>query len=128
MKVFNFPFHTCTVRYPKRGAQVQLGGSYTYAVKSAAPVARTFQLSMDVMKWHKNASGILTPLIQPQENVMALDNFYQEHELHQDFIYPHELYGNVVVKFGEALEIPPAKRDSFGSVFGISITLLQQPV
>lgn len=128
MKVFDFPYHTCTVKYPKRGSQIQLGGSYTYSVKSSAPVARTFQLNMDVMKWYKNNSGILTPLKNPKENVMVLDNFYQEHELHLDFIYPHELYGNVVVKFAEPLEIPPAKRDSFGSVFGISLTLIEQPV
>lgn len=128
MQIFNFPYHVCTVRYPKRGTQVQLGGSYTYSVKPSAPVSRTFNLTFDLMKWVRNAQGILSPVPEPELNLMRLDNFYQNHELHEDFIYPHELYGNLVVKFLEPLEIPPAKRDSFGSVLGVSVILIEQPV
>lgn len=128
MQIFDFPYHVCTIRYPKRGSQVKLGGSYTYTIKPASPVARTFILTFDVMKWIKNAQGILTATQDPYVNVMRLDNFYQAHELHADFIYRHERYGDVVVKFAEPLEIPPAKRDSFGSVFGISVTLEEQAV
>lgn len=128
MERFEFPYHVCSVKYPKRGAQVQLGGSYTYSVKPAAPVARTFVLTFDLLKWIKDGAGILTAIPDPELNLLRLDNFYRAHELHTDFIYPHEIYGDVVVKFGEALEIPPAKRDSFGSVFGVSVVLVQQPV
>lgn len=128
MKVFDFPFHICTVRYPKRGTQVKLGGGYTYSVASSSPVARTFVLTFDLMRWVKNSSGLLTPSIDPQINLMRLENFYIEHELHADFIYRHERYGDVVVKFEEPLDIPPAKRDSFGSVFGINVTLSEQPI
>lgn len=128
MQILDFPYHTCSVRYPERGSQVQMGGSYTYSVKPAAPVARELTLNFDLMKWVRNAQGILSAVPEPEINIMRLDNFYREHEMHTDFIYPHEVYGNMVVKFKAPLEIPPAKRDSFGSVFGVVVSLIEQPV
>lgn len=125
---FDFPYHTCSIKYPKRGSQVQLGGSYTYSVKPATPAMRTLQLTFDVMCWFKDQNNLLVPYISPEINLMRLDSFYQSHELFKDFLYTHELYGNMVVKFSEPLEIPIAKRNSDGAVIGLTLTLMEQPV
>ncbi len=126
MKVFDFSVHAVSHSYPQRGTQVQLGGNWTFSTAPRGPVMRTFTLRFDLMRWFKNGA-VYSSTIEPQLNLLRLDEFYREHELHKDFIYPHELYGNLVVKFAQPLVIPEAKKDSNGAVLGLTITLIEQP-
>lgn len=126
MKVFDFSVHVVSHSYPQRGTQVQLGGNWTFSTEPRGPVMRTFTLRFDLMRWFKNGS-VFSSTIEPTLNLLRLDEFYREHELFKDFIYPHELYGNIVVKFAQPLVIPEAKKDSHGAVLGLTVTLIEQP-
>lgn len=127
MKIFDFPIHTVSHSYPQRGTQVQLGGNWTFSTAPRAPVMRTFTLRFDMLRWIKNNAGLYTSSIDPEINALRLDEFYREHELHKDFIYPHEIYGNLVVKFAQPLVLPEAKKDGFGAILNVSLTLIEQP-
>lgn len=127
LKTFDWPFHELTLSYPQRGSQVKLGGNWTYATKSSSPVMRNLQLNFRLLKWVRDASGILVSTLDRELNLLRLDEFYQEHEQHKDFIYPHEIYGNMIVKFAQPLVIPPAKLASDGCVMNMTINLVEQP-
>lgn len=128
LEVFDFPFHKASVAYPERSAQVKLGGNYLFSTKPSGPVMRTFTLEFNVLYWIKNQFGVFDSNIEPQLNLLRLDDFYVRHELHKDFIYQHEIYGNLVVKFVKPLVIPTAKEGSDGAVFGLSLLVIEQPV
>lgn len=127
LKTFNFPFHSTSVVYPKRGAQVKLGGNWTYTTKPSAPPMRSLQLKFDALWWRLDGLGLLSATIDPQLNLLALENFYLEHELHQEFIYPSPRYGNLIVRFEEPLAIPEAVKNGNGVVRDLIIKLVEQP-
>lgn len=128
LDVFDFPFHQVSVSYPERSTQVKLGGNYLFSTKPAGPAMRSFNLEFKVLYWFKNQYGAFDALMEPKLNLMQLEAFYLKHELHKDFIYNHEIYGNVVVKFTKPLSIPTAKENGNGAVFGITLSLIEQPV
>lgn len=127
MKVFDFSAHAVSHSYPQRGTQVQLGGNWTFATGSKAPVMRTFTLRFNVLRWVRGSNGLINSTEDPTINALRLDEFYREHELHKDFIYPHEIFGNIVVKFAQPLNIPEAKQNSGGAVLNTVVTLIEQP-
>ena len=127
MKVFDFSVHTVSHSYPQRGTQVQLGGNWTFSTAPRGPVMRTFTLRFDLLRWIKDSNGVFSSVLDPKLNALRLDEFYREHELHKDFIYPHEIYGNLIVKFAQPLVIPEAKKDSNGAILGLTLTLIEQP-
>lgn len=128
VETFNFPFHVASISYPERGSPITLGGNWQYSSKPSSPPMRTFQLTFPVLQWIKSSAGVLTSSIDPEINLLRLEQFYNRHELYKDFIYPHELYGQLIVRFSQPLVIPPAVQDSFGTVKGLSVTFVEQPV
>jgi hypothetical protein len=127
LQTFDFPTHVTSVSYPKRGAQVKLGGNWTYTTKPNAPAMKSLQLRFDGLWWFKDSNNVLSATIQPKLNLLALENFYAAHELHQEFIYPSDRYGNMIVRFEEPLVIPEAVKNGNGLVKDITIKLIQQP-
>lgn len=126
LKTFDWPYHTITINYPQRGSQVKLGGNWTYATKPNAPMMRNIQLNFAMLQWFRNEAGQLSSLVEPELNLMRLEEFYLEHELYKDFIYPHELYGNLIVRFSQPIVIPSAM-GSDGVVPNIVVQLVEQP-
>jgi len=126
LKVFNFPYHKAATRYPDRGNKMTLGGNWDYTIKPNTPAARTFQLSFSAMKYF-DPFAVLS-LREQQISMAALEAFYEEHETHTAFVYPHPQHGDVVVKFSAPLEIPTGVTGGDGAVLNISTSLKEQKV
>jgi hypothetical protein len=126
LQVFNFPMHKVSVEYPARGKAVTLGNNWDYTVKSHTPVAKKFTLTFAGMKFFE-PTKILTAF-QKRYSLQALEDFYLAHELHDSFLFEHERYGSVVVKFMQPLVIPEGLTGADGVHTGIQVSLKQVSV
>jgi hypothetical protein len=126
LQVFDFPMHKVSVEYPSRGKAVTLGNNWDYTVKSHTPVAKKFTLNFAGMRFF-DPSEILTTQEQ-RYSLQALEDFYLLHELHGSFLYEHDRYGSVVVKFLQPLVIPEGVTGGEGVHTGIQVTFKQVSV
>lgn len=105
METFNFPNHNIRVKYPEGGV-MKFGRGYAHGVKPLLPVARTFILKFNTMKWYIGGGGLPEVLTDPTNNMMTLLAFYDDHQMWKRFIYPSKIFGNVNVRFAAPLETP----------------------
>jgi hypothetical protein len=126
LQTFNFPMHKVAVEYPARGKAVTLGNNWDYTVKSHTPVAKKFMLSFSAMRFFDPADTLTA--LEIQYSLQALEDFYLAHELHESFLYPHERYGSVIVKFFQPLIIPEGLTSAEGIHTGIQVVLKQVSV
>jgi hypothetical protein len=96
--VFPFNVHTPTHSFP-RGDAVRFGRGYTFTTKPQLPFQRSFRLYFSGMKWYLNTDGTVDNTTNVPLNMQALIDFFTAHDYSQPFIYNHELYGNITVKF-----------------------------
>lgn len=132
MERFYFPYHTFSAKYPESSVRVQFGNNWTFTAKPDAPDVRQITLKFQAMKYYPptiDGNGVATQDIttNPEINLAALEKFYQDHRLHKKFIYPHPVYGDMVVKFQRPLEIPEGVQGGDGVVEGIEVELMEQP-
>lgn len=125
MQTFNFPLHHCTHEYPQ-GDSVKFGGGYTFAAAPVLPLERTFILEFEGLFWYKQG-GVWSSTPNPTRNMLKLDEFYRYHTLFRSFIYPHEVFGNVVVKFKAPLKIPKTRPGGSNLTEPFQLTFVEQP-
>ena len=119
-KTFNFPLHHVVHQYPA-GDQVQFGRGWSHASEPDLPIQRSFILKFSAMTyvknpytglWLRNGDTRPAPVEQAAldklktRSIICLDDFYNEHKLHKKFNYNHFLFGNLVVRFSQAFQIP----------------------
>ena len=126
METFDFPYHLFSTDYPESGARMQLGNSYVFTTEPTAPDQRTFTLDFAAMKFFF-LNGVLSPIPEAKINILALDLFYQRHKLWKSFIYEHQVYGNLTVKFNKPLKIPKGIPGGDGVVASFSVELIEMP-
>lgn len=126
MQTFNFPYHKFSTKYPESGNRVQLGNSYVFAAPPSGPDLRVFTLKFPVMFYYLNGAGEIDATQNPLLNMKVLENFYNEHKLYKNFIYPHPVYGNCTVKFNRPLEIPEGVHEGGGALNDFQIELMEQ--
>lgn len=127
MATFAWPYHVFSTDYPESGFKVQFGNSYEYAEGPTSPDQRTVTLSFTTMKYFLNSGGAVDATIQPELNMLALENFYNEHKMWKTFVYPHPVYGNMNVRFKRPLKVPPGVPGGGGAVSSFSVELIEQP-
>jgi hypothetical protein len=127
VEVFNFPHHQVQHSYPKRNSQVDLGGGWTHTIKPNSPPARTFKLSFNAMKYFLDDDGLVSELIKPEINLLALEKFYQAHETYKAFEYEHYLHGVLVVMFSAPFETPKLLKEGNGVSQGFTLEFKEQP-
>lgn len=127
MSTFTWPNHTVATEYPESGFKVQFGNSYEYTEGPTAPDQRVFTLNFPLLKYYLNPSNVVDATIQPTLNMLALENFYNEHKMWKVFVYPHPVYGNVNVKFHKPLKIPPGIPDGGGATGSFSLEFIEIP-
>lgn len=127
MDTFDFDYHSVSTKYPETGTRMKLGGSYTYSSTPTEPPARTITLHFaeNAMRIHMTSRGVPDLEKDRAINFNRLDAFYRKHELHMAFVYPHEIYGDLVVKFSKPLEMPQLTKG--GWVPSFSVELEEQP-
>jgi len=126
IQTFDFPMHKVAVEYPARGKAVTLGNNWDYTVKSHTPVAKKFMLNFTAMRFFDPLKTLTAQ--EEQYSLQALEDFYLAHELHETFLYPHERYGAIAVKFFQPLVIPEGITAAEGLHSGIQIVLKQVSV
>lgn len=129
METFNFPYHRVSTDYPESSTRIQFGKGWEFASAPDAPDQRIFKLSFRGFKYYVNPSTgeIDTTTNANVNNLAALEAFYQAHRQHGKFIYPHPVYGNVVVRFRTPLRIPEGRPGGNGVVEDFTIELIEQP-
>ena len=125
---FPFPNHTCTWAYPK-GDSFQFGKGYEFSAAPQLPLQRKFKLKFKAMIWHKDETGTPVSSIDPENNILAFDEFYREHLTHIAFYYQHEVYGQLLVKFSSEIpfEMPATLEGGAGVTEEFEINLVEQP-
>jgi hypothetical protein len=129
METFEFPCHESTWTYPK-GTSFKFGGGYEFSVEAQAPLQRTFTLTFRAMVWERNpTTNVFDPAIRPETNILALIQFYEAHRTHKAFIYPHDVYGDIVCKFSSEanFQTPKAAKGS-GATDSFEVVLVEQPL
>lgn len=125
-KTFDFPYHRVSHTYPA-GDQVQFGRGWSHASEPDRPLQRTFLLKFAAMTfvrnpytglWLRNADTREDPSQQlvldnlKKRAIWCLDDFYDEHLLHKKFYYNHYVFGQLVVRFSQAFQMPdPAENN-----------------
>lgn len=128
LPLFDFPFHIVESRYPVDGTSVQFGSSYTFSAAASGPPQRMFSLEFAAMRWFLDPlTQLVDPTQQPQQNLAALDAFYQLNRLSQPFHYPHPMYGTLVCRFLKPLIIPKQLPGGSGAVAPMTIELVEVP-
>lgn len=127
METFDFPYHSMRVKYPE-GQVMHFGRGYSFGTKPLLPVARTFILHFNTMRWFLDTDGI-TPIssTEPQVNLLKLLEFYDTHQMWKRFVYPSQLYGNTTVRFGTPFETPYVVGSGQGWSKDFEIQLVEQP-
>jgi hypothetical protein len=126
LPLFSFMNHKTAVRYPQNGTTVQFGGGYVFSAKPTAPPQRIFILNFEAMKWYMDSNNNLDVYTDPQNNIGALDAFYNQVQTYAGFTYNHPMYGPLTVKFFKPLEVPVGETGGTGVVMGIQLELVEQ--
>lgn len=100
---FNFPLHTLETEYPESGQRVRMGRGYEFATRPRGPDQTVFTLTFKAMWFFFLTNGSVDRAKFPTRNMQLLDDFYQLHRLYEPFVYPHDILGNVNVRFKEPL-------------------------
>lgn len=134
MERFIFSAHVPSHTYPA-GDQIKLGSGYTFAAEDVGPVQRTFNLSFKSLRWFQNPTPPMnaTPrdmwssTKEPHLNALALLDFFERHRMFKRFIYPHPVYGDIVVRFAAPAEVGKALDGGSGWTESFDIKLIEQP-
>lgn len=126
MAIFNFPMHSRSVEYPQTGINVQMGGGHLFSMASAGAQQRVLVLTFEALQFFFT-NGKVDASIMPPINLYRLELFYQEHLLHKNFVYPDEVYGELVVRFAKPFKIPKGEAGGMGVYKGIELTLIEVP-
>ena len=121
MDTFNFPYYTVRRIYPAGDQQkFEKPRLHVRCQVAAVPIQRTFILKFNAMaNWLATSSGY---------GMQDLVLFYEAYEMWDRFTYPHPLYGNLIVRFSKALEVPETLDNGFGHTMPLEIQLIEQPL
>jgi hypothetical protein len=115
--------------YPK-GDGFQFGRGYTFASAPQLPLQRRFKLKFDYLCWRRNGADAFDATIEPATNALAFLNFYEKHTGWKSFIYVHDVYGSLIVKF--AADTPPQigepMKGGSGVTDGFDVMIIEQPL
>lgn len=127
METFNFPYHTPTHRYPQ-GDAMKLGRGYQFAQDPVLPLQRSFRLKFEAMKWFLNIDGSVDTTTEPLINMQLLVAFYERVYTSRRFYYPHPIYGTLIVRFEQPLEVPQSLKNGNGTTDSFEIQFIEQPL
>jgi len=128
MDTFQWMKHLFETQYPDSSTRIQFGKGYTFAAPPTAPDQRVFRLYFKGFKYYVNTDGTLDITTnQYDDNLGALETFYQTHRLSQNFLYIHPAWGSVTVKFFKPLQVPKGIASGNGMVEDFTIDLMEQP-
>jgi hypothetical protein len=127
METFPAQFFSFSTQYPQSGTRIQLGNSYQFDAPPPAPDQRVFALQVQGMGYFTDSNGDIDVAYEPGRNLAVLESFYNRHKRAYSFIFPHPVYGPVVCKFLQPLQIPQGLPGGNGLVQPIELELIEIP-
>jgi len=123
METFNFPFHG----NPSM-SRIELKGGFRFSNEPSEPILRLFSLTFPAMVYKSLPNGDPDALgtIDANNNIMALWEFYKTHGTWKSFIYPHPVFGNVIVRFDTPFTIPQVTGNR-GLVSNVEVKFREHP-
>jgi phage-related protein len=110
-QTFDFPYHRVQTEHPESSVQVRFGKGYQFASRPVGPNQLTLRLSFKKMFYFQNAAGVFVPTLEPQLNMLALEQFYEAHQLFEKFYYQHPTRGQLTCRFLKPLVTPKSVDD-----------------
>ena len=99
------------------------GGQSFVPYKATKPV-RNISLDFPLLLLQEADHAKLTGLAyRPDLDFNSLKDFYLKHKSYKPFIYPHPVYGDMVVRFAKPLALPKKNAGGIGVVQGFTIEL-----
>ncbi|MDB2579671.1 hypothetical protein N9Y00_11755 [Tateyamaria sp.] len=127
MAFFPAKYFRYSTKYPQSGSRIQLGRSYQFDTPPEAPDQRIFVLKLQGMKYFLGGQGNLNANIEPDRNMLALENFYNDHKRAVSFTFVHPVYGALTCKFNNPLEIPEGITGGDGALPEFEVELIELP-
>lgn len=98
---------------------------WQFASKPRVPFCRRFKVQLHGMRWYLNADGTYDASTDPTHNARALELFYQQTRLWDNFSWNHPHLGTLQVRFAEKLNIPAAPANSNGNLAPVEVQLIE---
>lgn len=117
---FNFPLHSVQDEFPQNSVATRFGNGYSFSSAPVGPPQLVFHLDFVCMAWYTTGSPAgafdrtYNPTALPGLNLAAMIDFYAAQQLFNPFWYPHQVRGNVLVRFSKPLTTPKSIK---GAVF-----------
>lgn len=127
ISVFEFPYHSAYDIYPNSSTKLQFGNGYQFASAASGADQIIITLNFKAMKYYLDAEGVPDATIQPDKNMLALQNFYEEHRLSKPFVYTHQTRGLMFVRFETPLQVPKVREGGYGVTESFEVKLVYQP-
>jgi hypothetical protein len=123
----NFMNHKREFEYIVNVATIQLGSGYSYTSKPISPQLKKFTLHFSGFRYYFNADGTIDyETNKTLNNLGALCQFYEEMNMYTTFLYNDQQFGEIPVRFAEAMKIPKGVGDR-GVVEDFRIVLQETP-
>lgn len=123
----NFMMHKVKVEYQPNGFSVTFGGGYSFDTDGGYPPLKRFILTFKGYQYYlKEVNGVEVTDKEKnidKNNMAALEDFYLRHLTNKNFEYNHPVYGKVIVRFAEPLQIPEGIEKGRGVLGDFNIIL-----
>ena len=126
LSIFDF-IHTAYDTYPASSVKVQFGNGYQFSSVASGADQIITTLKFAAMKYWLNVDGVPDATLRPESNMLALQNFYEEHRLSKMFVYPHQTKGLMFVRFELPLQCPKVREGGQGVTELFEMKVIYQP-
>lgn len=123
LQSFIWLHHNYGTAYKEPFERVSNRNSQGYIPDVSVKPVRIFTLNFPILCFDEDSESWLK--FSPEFDFSALLDFYKVHQTHTNFIYPHPVYGDIVVRFFKPLALPKKNKDGNGTVQGFSVELIE---
>ena len=122
----DFMVHSRKVYHSSTSSDIDLGGGYTLLVKGNSPPRLKWELKFSGWKWYLKEDGTVDlDTKRTVNNFGRLLDFYNRHDITQEFIYNDPVHGKKLVRFQEPMTEPEVYPGSQGVLKDFQIDLIE---
>jgi hypothetical protein len=126
MEIFNFsPNSIVPETIPRENSNVISMGGWLFSARPTSPMQRKFRLRLHGLRWYLNGDDTYDESSNTSINARALEQFYEDHEMWNPFVFPHPHLGDIVCYFASPVTVPAAIPDGNGWLEPLEITLVE---